>query len=227
MTVDHGHRAWQVHIDGHLEADALADSLAAVRAGGGGPVFVWVSQPTPADDAVAAAAGLVPGRDLYQLRVALPLEKPEIAWRAFVPGADDAAWLAVNNRAFAWHPEQGGWTLDMLRERFEEPWFDPAGFVVHERDGRMAGFCWTKVHPATDDDPALGEIYVIAVDPDFAGKGLGRSLTLAGLWWLHAERGIDIGMLYVDGSNEPAMKLYEHLGFEVHHLDRAYSGEIS
>jgi mycothiol synthase len=227
MTVERGHRSWQLHIDGHLVAGELAAALDEVARGGGGPVFVWVSAPTPEDDRIAEAAGLHTGRDLYQLRVPLPLEDPKLEWRAFVPGQDDEAWLEVNNRAFAWHPEQGGWTLDMLHERMHEPWFDPAGFVVHERDGRMAGFCWTKVHPPTERDPELGEIYVIAVDPDFGGQGLGRQLTLAGLDWLHRARGIDVGMLFVDGSNAPAMKLYEHLGFEVHHIDRAYAGEIS
>jgi mycothiol synthase len=226
MSVERGHRAWQVHAEGRLDPALLAADLDAVALGGGGPVFVWVSNPSEGDDAVAAAAGLTPARDLYELRVPLPAARPSppIATRAFRPGADDLAWLDVNNRAFATHPEQGGWTADVLRERITEPWFDADGFLLHERDGRLAGFCWTKVH--ADVEPPLGEIYVIAVDPDLHGSGLGRALTLAGLAWLHDVRGVDVGMLYVDGANVPAMHLYERLGFTVHHLDRAYGGEI-
>jgi mycothiol synthase len=226
MTVERGHRAWQVHVEDHLDAAALAADLDEIGRGGGGSVYVWVHEPTEGDDAVATAAGLTLGRDLHELRIPLPPKDPtpELAWRPFRAG-DEAAWVEVNNRAFSWHPEQGGWTVEMLQERLAEPWVDLDGFLVHERDGRMAGFCWTKVHD--DHDPRLGEIYVIAVDPDFHGHGLGRALTLAGLDWMHRERGIDVGDLYVDGSNTAAMKLYEKLGFTPHRVDRAYAGDVA
>jgi mycothiol synthase len=225
-------RSWQVHAPERLAAAPVEAAVATIAAAGGGEAYLWVSRPTEADDALAAAHGFSLGRDLHQLRVPLPLAHP--AWaepletRPFRPGVDDDAWLAVNNRAFAWHPEQGGWTRETLAETVREAWFDADGFLLHERtrdpDGaRLAGFCWTKVHPAGPEHPdALGEIFVIAVDPDFAGLGLGRALTVAGLRWLHDERGITTGMLYVDASNAPAVTLYEQLGFTVDHVDRAY-----
>ena len=133
------------------------------------------------------------------------------------PGEDDDAWLAVNNRAFAWHPEQSGWTRSTLDAKVAEPWFDPDGFLLHEIDGELAAFCWTKVHD--DTSPPLGEIFVIAVDPAFHGRGLGRELTLAGLDWLSA-RGLGTAMLYVEADNVPARTMYEQLGFTIHHAKR-------
>jgi mycothiol synthase len=114
----------------------------------------------------------------------------------------------------------------MLQARAREPWFDADGFLLHERDGRLAGFCWTKIHPANAASEALGEIYVIAVDPDFHGLGLGRALTLAGLDWL-ARKGVGTGMLYVDAANVAAVTMYERLGFAVHHDDQAFVGTVA
>jgi mycothiol synthase len=208
--------------------ELIEAALGVVAADGGGRVNWWVFEPTPTHDALAEAAGMRPGRVLHQLRRPLPTGLDvTIETRAFVPGADDLEWLEVNNRAFAGHGEQGGWTLDTFRQRQREPWFDPDGFRVLDVEGRMAGFCWTKVHPPSSDagDGALGEIYVIAVHPDMHGRGFGRQLVLAGLEHL-ARRGITIAMLYVDADNDAATALYRDLGFGLHCTNAAYVTDV-
>ncbi|HET6811114.1 MAG TPA: mycothiol synthase [Acidimicrobiales bacterium] len=213
--------------DGRRVARALLGAaLKVVAEQGGGHIHMWVPRATEADDDMARSLGLGRGRELLQMRRPLPLppEEKAVATRAFVPGRDEESWLEVNNRAFAWHPEQGGWDVQTLRDREAEPWFDPAGFLLHERDGRLAGFCWTKIH--ADRRPHLGEIYVIAVDPDFQGLHLGRALVVSGLRYLEG-RGLDVGMLYVDGGNTPAVGLYKDMGFTVDHTDQAYVGDVA
>lgn len=178
---------------------------------------------TDRDGDDAEAAGLVLVREVLQLRRPLPLDEPDrttnLTTRPFRPETDADAVLDVNNRAFHWHPDQSGWTRAALDERLAEPWVDLDGFLVTEIEGRIVGFCWTKCHDATDIDPALGEIHVIAVDPDLHGHGLGRSLTIAGLAHLH-DRGLPVGMLHVEGTNTQARALYHSLGFAEHDAHR-------
>jgi mycothiol synthase len=208
-----------------LRSALLDAALGMVAEDGGGAVNWWVHHPEPSADAIAANAGLTLGRRLLQMRCELPItDGPAAETRAFEVGRDEQEWLRVNNAAFHDHPEQGGWTIDTLHQREAEPWFDPKGFRLHERDGRLAAFCWTKVH--ADTTPPMGEIYVIAVDPEFHGLGLGRALTMAGLAHL-ASVGLDVGMLHVDAANEAAMHLYTSLGFTVHHADHAYVGVVT
>ncbi|MEZ5177026.1 MAG: mycothiol synthase [Acidimicrobiales bacterium] len=152
---------------------------------------------------------------------------PAVAVRPFDPdpGAGDrSAWIRANNRAFAQHPDQGTETDATLAARLAEPWFDPSGFLVvddPDRPGELAGSCWTKVHPATDHEPALGEIYVIGVDPSQQGSGLGVALVLAGLDHL-AGLGLGTAVLFVEADNRPALALYDRLGFSVHARRRVY-----
>lgn len=207
-----------------LAADVLAQARSVIAAAGGGHVHWWVFDPGPDADLLADGIGLTPGRTLYQMRVALPLAVgTDVPTRPFEIGRDEQAWLEVNNTAFAEHAEQGSWDLATLQLREREDWFDPQGFLLHERDGRLAAFCWTKLHH--DTDPVLGEIYVIAVHPDFHGLGLGKALTVAGLTSI-AGRGVTTGMLYVDHHNTAAVGLYRSLGFTVHRTDRAYVGDV-
>jgi mycothiol synthase len=215
-------------------AAALVDAWLAVLARyGARHVSLWAFGADARADAFAASAGFELERELWQMRVALPLgEEPRwpdgIAIRPFVPGADERDWVAVNNRSFVHDPDQGGWTEAHLRQLESEPWFDPAGFLLACDDRGIAGFCWTKVHPPAPPHElvALGEIYVIGVDPDRQGMGFGRALVVAGLASLHA-RGTSVGMLFVDASNTAATELYQRLGFETTRVDRAYGRELT
>jgi mycothiol synthase len=182
--------------------------------------LTWWTAGDPATAKIAAELGLLADRRLLNMRRPLPIEATtDIAVRAFNPSRDESAWLQVNNAAFFGHGEQGGWDLDTLHQRLDEPWFDAEGFLLHDRDGRLAAFCWTKMHVV--DDEIVGEIYVIGVHPDYHGQGLGRALTLAGLQYMSTVKATS-AMLYVDAANTSAMRLYESLGFVVAHVDQSY-----
>ena len=209
-----------------VEVELVSEALRLVAEGGGGHVHWWVFQPSEIHEGIAHRLGLKKGRDLLHMRVALPVsEKPVlpegIRLRAFEPGRDEQAWLDLNNEAFHHHPEQGAWDLDTLERRMREDWFDADDFLLAEDQAGLAGSNWTKL----DNERAVGEIYVIAVDPRHQGSGLGRALSLAGLEHM-AQRGMRRGTLYVDASNEPALGMYRRIGFDVHHVDRAYVTDI-
>lgn len=216
-----------LHRDGELAAALVGSAVVLADEQGASPLHLWAMHAGPADDDLARRHGFEPERDVLQMRVPLPLTDQvclatrPIVTRPFVPGRDDEAWLRVNNRAFASHPEQGSWTKEQLHERLAADWVELDGFLVaDDPDGEgLIGFCWTKIHRGRT--PVLGEIYVIGVDPAHHGDGLGRALTVAGLTSL-ADRGIRVGMLYTDASNEAAVALYGRLGFTIDHVDRAY-----
>jgi mycothiol synthase len=198
---------------------------------GGGQAILWLFDPSPADDALLAAHGFERQRDLYQMRIALPLEEvahfpADVVLRTFEPGRDEDAWLEVNNRAFGNHPEQGGWIKETLARRMAEPWFDPERFLLAFDPDGLAGFNWLKVHDAEGRDPRIGEIFVIGIDPSRQGRGLGRALAVEGLNRVAAD-GITTGMLFVAAENESALALYRSLGFTVHRVDRAYARDIA
>lgn len=199
----------------------------ALLAASGKRLRVWAHGGHSAARHLAQVLGLTLFRELRQMRRPLAdLDLPDpalpegVTVRTFAPGRDDAAWLALNAAAFAHHPEQGSLTQRDLDDRKAEPWFDPAGFFLAERDGRLVGFHWTKVHAGE----GLGEVYVLGVAPDAQGGGLGRSLTTIGLRHL-ANQGLPTAMLYVDADNKAAVSVYERLGFVTHETDLMYRTE--
>jgi mycothiol synthase len=223
LVVAPGHR-------GHGIGAALltrAEELAGAR-----PLRFWAHGDLPAATALAARRGYDRARVLLQMRRDLAGVDPDprpalpegVHVQAFRPGRDEQAWLRVNARAFAHHPEQGRWTPEDLRLREQEAWFDPAGFLMAWRGdpdagGTLLGSHWTKVHPAGDvGDEPVGEVYVLGIDPDAQGMRLGRALTDLGLAHLRS-RGLREVMLYVEEDNAAAVALYERSGFRRHSVD--------
>ena len=181
----------------------------------GSTARVWSFARDQAD--ALRAMGMEECRELRQLRRPLPAPAPTfpdgVELAPFRPGIDDADWLSVHNAAFG-----ADWNQDTLAGRLGRSWFDAEGFLLAWDGDRLAGYCWTKVHPA-----AVGEIYIIGIGPQHRGRGLGRPLVLAGLADLAGRRGCTTAMLYVDGDNDPAVRLYEGLGFVTARVDRFFA----
>ncbi|MDQ6687175.1 MAG: mycothiol synthase [Actinomycetota bacterium] len=197
-------------------------------------VSAWSHADHPAAVRIAATVGLERARELRVMRrptslpVAAVAVPPGVRLRTFEPAYEEAL-LAVNAAAFAQHPEQGKMSVKNFRERTSEPWFDASGLFLAvparactgDEAPELLGFHWTKVH--RDVTPAYGEVYVVAVNPKAAGRGLGTTLTAAGLRHL-ADTGVGEVILYVDADNDPAIAVYAGLGFEVVRTEAQYRG---
>jgi mycothiol synthase len=166
----------------------------------------------------------------------LPIIDKEITIRSFLPGIDSNEWLELNNKVFKDHPEQGGWQISDLNHRLSEEWFDEKGFFIVEKNGKVIGSTWTKVHGAHSHHhdskeisharPAIGEIYITAVDPAYTSLGIGKALTITALNYLKYQ-GLREAMLYVDFDNKAALNLYNSLGFKESGKDVLYRYSIT
>ena len=194
-----------------------------------GRLRLWARGEHPGAVALATTLGFTQARVLWQMRRSLlaPLAEPHLPegvhLRPFVVGADEREFLRVNNAAFDWHPEQGGWDLDQVKLREAEPWFDPNGFLLAvDAYDRLLGFHWTKVHgDGGHSHEPIGEVYVLGVDPSARGMHLGAALTLAGLRHLR-DGGLRQVMLYVEADNDAAVRVYRDLGFTRWDTDVSY-----
>lgn len=227
---------------GHDDPDGLTKTLldearTAVARAGGGLMHAWAHRVTDPEATTIADAGFTVDRVLAVMTCDLP-QRPEVPeppegvhLRSYRPGPDDAELLRVNNAAFAGHPEQGDWDADTLAQRRALDWFDPEGVLLAWRDDELLGFHWTKRHaPHTGDAPrvtsdeeaAVGELYVLAVHPDAQGLGLGRLLLTAGLAHLY-DRGCRAALLYADTAQTGPMGLYASAGFTTRHYEVCYA----
>ena len=152
----------------------------------------------------------------------IPLPNTATTMRSFLLDIDNDEWLALNNRIFAGHPEQGRWTNNDLAIRTHEAWFDERGFLLAIDQSKIIGFCWTKIHGGRThshgesndhhDHEPIGEIYIMGIDPSYSGRRIGKDIALAGLHHLRYQ-GLNSVLLYVDETNSSAINLYTSIGF--------------
>ncbi len=196
----------------------------------------WAHANLPAAQRLAAQFGAEPERRLLVMglpAVDIDGTSPKLPagfrLRSYLGSADDQPILNVNRDAFVDLPDQGSWTASDLAARIGAPWFSAEDLLLLSDDatGHIAGFHWTKIHPS-----GIGEIYVVALAPEYLGRGLGTLLVRAGLVHL-LERGCPQVMLFVDASNTSARRVYDRLGFTVtredilYRLTKAVSGRVS
>ena len=217
LVVDPDHR--QTGVGSQLISEAIKICGARLR--------LWSHGDLPAASKLAIANNFIKVRTVIQMSKSLgeitAISKIDnaISIRTFLPGLDSDNWLTLNNKAFTNHPEQGNWSINDLNLRLKEDWFDEKGFFIAEKDNQMVGATWTKIHGATShqhdgedshDHPAIGEIYITAVDPGFSRVGIGKALTTTALNYLKYQ-GLNQVILYVDEENKAAINLYQSLGF--------------
>lgn len=154
-------------------------------------------------------------RTILKLHLSIAADLPEPIASAEIStfkSTDADEWLALNNEIFIVHPDQGDWVMQDLTNRINESWFDADGFFLARDKGKIIGFCWTKIHNDRVNEGAIGEIYVIGVNPDSHSSGLGKALMLTALHYFQSKE-IKESMLYVDADNHSALILYKKLGF--------------
>jgi mycothiol synthase len=207
----------------------LSHAIRTAQGKGARQLDLWAYNDTGASQQMAGQFGFTPARHLLHLHrhmrsAPVPQHVTGATLRPARPGVDDEAWLTLNNRIFAGHPENGRWTLDDLRARMAQPWFNAEDVLLLEMDGALAGFCWLKIEDRPQEG-RVGEIYVIGAAPEYQGRGLGRYLLASALGRLRA-REATTAAIYVDQTNEAAVGLYTSHGFHYHHVDVCYTRSL-
>jgi len=135
-------------------------------------------------------------------------------------GEEDKLTL-IQNRAFA-----GSWgynpnTVETIAHRINLGTCSPGDVILACGGDEVVGYCWTEVIGEGAGGRGKGRIYMIGVDPDHRGRGVGEKVLRAGLAYLKG-KGVTVTELNVDGENEAALALYRSFGFEIRESDLWY-----
>lgn len=105
------------------------------------------------------------------------------------------------------HPD---WRVDQQRAVEDACAAEAHTVQVAEVEGAAIGFAVLR----SDTDANLGEVYMIAVDPDHQGRGIGTLLTERALRWFR-DQNLGVAMVQTGGDpgHAPARRTYEKAGF--------------
>ena len=131
--------------------------------------------------------------------------------------------VQIQNRSFA-----GTWgfnpnTLEEIVHRIRLPGCSPEDTILACDGEDVIGYCWTRIYAGKYKRPRGngGRIYMLGVNPDYRGKGIGKGVLLAGLSYLKSN-GVGIIELTVDSKNKAACTLYRSAGFRIETMSLWY-----
>lgn len=213
---------------------------------------LWAHGTLPAAQALAESEELKPERTLLVMSrplvgVAEPVDLenaiPNWSIAPIRPDVDLDAFTELNAAAFAQHPEQGQLTVEDMKQRFAQDWFDrellllvrPKSLDKPEdiADGAAMSASVASANGLNGEKPlaflwlkpqsqSLVELYVLGVHPQIQGKGLGGSLANLMLKIMRGH-GFQQAILYVDADNEPAVRSYRRAGFDISQTHTQYA----
>lgn len=181
---------------------------------------VNVSEDNVAAKALLSELGFGFVRRFLDLRLVLSeaqlpdAEQGDLAIRHPQPGEEDRL-TEIQNRSFA-----GTWgynpnTVEEIVYRLNMTGSSPENVILVCEGDKPIACCWTATNPGQDAaGTKKGRIFMLGVDPDYRGKGVGKRALLAGLAHLKS-KGIEAAELTVDSENAAACALYESVGFKV------------
>ncbi len=133
----------------------------------------------------------------------------------------------IQNRAFA-----GTWgynpnTVEEITYRTNLSTYSPEDIVLTCEGDKVIGYCWTGIAcKGGVPSERKGQIFMLGLDPDYRGKGMGKKILLAGLAHLKS-RSLQVAELTVDSENKAACALYKSIGFKVRTISFWYEKVIN
>ncbi len=145
-----------------------------------------------------------------------------------LPSGEEGKLAQLQNRCF-----EGSWgynpnTLEDLIYHINAANCSLEDIILASKEEIYLGYCWTQMNPEEDTATggSKGRIYMIGIDPNCRGEGIGRKLLLAGLSHLK-NKGIKVVELTVDSENKTAHNLYRSIGFRTRTTSLWYEKSLS